>query len=82
MSYEKILTRRRQSEQLEPFLPYGWLSSLDVDEDGSYDPMLGMKWALFPAPGLRTLLQLLYLDTEETPFCKTDVLVVRLFLFD
>ena len=55
----------------------GWISSQDLDNDGSYDNNQGMRWLFSPVEkGHTTLLQLLYIDTEISENCKSDVLTV------
>ena len=55
---------------------YGWVSSLDVGEDGSYDPNLGMNWYFHQYKGQMLLLKLLYIDIEISHDCQADVLQV------
>ena len=69
-----MAARRRESEKLDTNT--GWVSSLDVDKDGSYDPNLVMNWYFLPETRHMLLLSLLYIDTEISQDCKRDVLKV------
>ena len=73
-SDDKIAVRRAESESFASW--YGWISSLDVDKDGSYDTNLEMNWYFNPNYGHMLLLELLYMDIEPSDYCEWDVLEV------
>ena len=76
-SDDEIAVRRAESESFASFASwYGWISSLDVDKDGSYDTNLEMNWYFSPIYGHMLLLELLYMDIELSDYCEWDVLEV------
>ena len=68
----EIEVRRAESHDLVN--GYGWISSLDVDKDGSYDTNLEMNWHFYLEYGYMLLLELLYTDIETSDNCEADVL--------
>ena len=74
MSYDEIAIRSAESESKTRW--YGWISSLDVDKDGSYDTNLDALWVFCPIDGYMLLLELLYIDIETSDDCEADVLEV------
>ena len=76
-SDDEIAIRRAESES-ETGSYDGWISSLDVDKDGSYDTNVEMYWVFYYQTNGYMLLEFLYIDIEMSDDCEADVLrVVR-----
>ena len=58
----------------------GWISSLDTDQNGQYEYHAHLEWILTADETNNILLNLLYIDIEESRGCLNDLLTVMIFM--